>query len=94
MNASIELEPRHNEANSTKTSISTQPARWKMTLILWMMVYPAITGLGLALNPLLKDRSIALRNFVATGIFVPMMVYGGVPVARKLAIKLDAKQKR
>jgi antibiotic biosynthesis monooxygenase (ABM) superfamily enzyme len=70
-----------------------QPARWKMTLVLWMMVYPMITGLGLVLNPFLKDRPLAVRNFVLTAIFVPVMVYGAVPVARKFALKLDAHQK-
>jgi antibiotic biosynthesis monooxygenase (ABM) superfamily enzyme len=72
---------------------SPQPARWKMTLVLWMMVYPMITGLGLVLNPFLKDRPLVVRNFVLTAIFVPVMVYGAVPVARKFALKLDAQQK-
>ena len=72
---------------------SPQPARWKMTLVLWMMVYPMITGLGLVLNPLLKDRPLMVRNFVLTAIFVPVMVYGAVPVARKFVTKLDAHQK-
>lgn len=70
-----------------------QPARWKMTLVLWMMVYPMITGLGLVLNPFLKDRPLAVRNFVLTAIFVPVMVYGAVPVARKFVTKLDAQQR-
>jgi antibiotic biosynthesis monooxygenase (ABM) superfamily enzyme len=71
-----------------------QPARWKMALVLWMMVYPMITGLGLVLSPFLKDRPLLVRNFVLTAIFVPVMVYGAVPVARKLAIKLNVAQKR
>jgi antibiotic biosynthesis monooxygenase (ABM) superfamily enzyme len=71
-----------------------QPARWKMTLVLWMMVYPMITSLGLVLNPLLKDRPLAVRNFVLTVIFVPVMVYGAVPVARKFVIQFDAQQKK
>jgi antibiotic biosynthesis monooxygenase (ABM) superfamily enzyme len=75
----------------TRPSAPPQPARWKMTLVLWMMVYPTITGLGFALNPLLKNQPILVRNLVLTGIFVPFMVYGGVPAARKLVIKLDAK---
>jgi antibiotic biosynthesis monooxygenase (ABM) superfamily enzyme len=64
-----------------------------MTLVLWMMVYPMITGLGFALEPLLKERSPLVRNLVMTAIFVPVMVYGAVPVARKLVTTLDAKQK-
>lgn len=77
-----------------KLTAPHQPTRWKMTLLIWMMVYPTITGLGLALNPVLKDRPLLVRNFVLTAIFVPFMVYGAVPVARKAVIKLDAKQKR
>ena len=71
-------------------SPSPQPTRWKMVLVLWLMVYPMITTLGLTLNPLLKDRSLLVRNLVMTVIFVPVMVYGAVPVARKLVIKLDS----
>jgi antibiotic biosynthesis monooxygenase (ABM) superfamily enzyme len=46
------------------------------------------------LSPFLKDRPLLVRNFVLTAIFVPVMVYGAVPVARKLAIKLNVAQKR
>lgn len=71
-----------------------QPTRWKMTFVIWIMVYPMITGLGLVLNPILKDRPLAVKNLILTAIFVPVMVYGVVPVARKTVIKLDAAQKR
>jgi antibiotic biosynthesis monooxygenase (ABM) superfamily enzyme len=78
-----------------QTSIAPSlPTRWKMTLVIWMMVYPMITGLGFALNPILKDRPLAVKNLILTAIFVPVMVYGVVPVARKTVIKLDAAQKR
>jgi antibiotic biosynthesis monooxygenase (ABM) superfamily enzyme len=85
------VQPVHVQRSSIAPS---QPARWKMTLVLWMMVYPMITGLGLVLNPLLKDRPLAVRNFVLTAIFVPVMVYGAVPVARKFVIQLDGQQKK
>jgi antibiotic biosynthesis monooxygenase (ABM) superfamily enzyme len=65
-----------------------------MTLVLWMMVYPMITGLGFALNPFLKDRPMLVRNFVLTAIFVPVMVYGAVPTARKLAIAMSGARRR
>lgn len=71
-----------------------QPTRWKMTLVLWVMVYPMITVLGLVLNPFLKDRPLLVRNLVLTAIFTPAMVYGVSPVARKLVIKLDAQSKK
>jgi antibiotic biosynthesis monooxygenase (ABM) superfamily enzyme len=64
-----------------------------MMLVLWMMVYPMIAGLGLVLNPFLKDQLLAVRNFVLTAIFVPVMVYGAVPAARKVVITLDANGK-
>jgi antibiotic biosynthesis monooxygenase (ABM) superfamily enzyme len=80
-------------AQSQPTPTPLQPTRWKLALVLWMMVYPMITGLGLALNPVLKDRPLLVKNLVLTAIFVPLMVYGVVPVARKAVIKLDATQK-
>jgi antibiotic biosynthesis monooxygenase (ABM) superfamily enzyme len=95
MNASNDLSafsvcPSHPQHGSVA---SPQPARWKMTLVLWMMVYPMITGLGLVLNPFLKDRPLVVRNLVLTAIFVPVMVYGAVPIARRFVSKLDAQQK-
>ncbi|MBE9168414.1 hypothetical protein IQ238_13130 [Pleurocapsales cyanobacterium LEGE 06147] len=89
--SSLEVQPPQVQASPIAPP---QPARWKMTLVLWMMVYPMITGLGLALNPLLKDRPMVVRNLVLTAIFVPVMVYGGVPAARKLVVELDVQQKR
>ena len=77
---------------SLRPMAPSQPARWQMALILWVMVYPMTTGLGFALNPLLKNRSPLVRSFVMTTVFVPFMVYGAVPVARKLAVKLDVNQ--
>lgn len=64
-----------------------------MTLVLWVMVYPMMTGLGLVLNPLLKDRPLLVRNLAMTLIFVPVMVYGAVPVARKVVTQLETQQK-
>jgi antibiotic biosynthesis monooxygenase (ABM) superfamily enzyme len=90
MNASIDSTQLKVQSPAQPIAPS-QPTRWKMALVLWMMVYPMITGLGFALEPLLKDRSPFVRNFVMTAIFVPVMVYGAVPVARKLVTKLDAK---
>ncbi|MEM1369119.1 MAG: hypothetical protein AAGG02_14125 [Cyanobacteria bacterium P01_H01_bin.15] len=72
----------------------SQPTQWQMTIVLWLMVYPLITGLGLALNPLLKTRSLPVRNLVTTVIFVPAMVYGVVPAANKLIVTQNARQKR
>ena len=66
----------------------------KMTIVLWLMAYPMITGLGFALNPLLKERSPLVRNLVTTAIFVPFMVYGGVPSARQLINKLEKNRKQ
>lgn len=80
-------------SQSQGSPVPAEPSRWKLTLVIWMMVYPMITGLGLALNPLLKGRPLLIRNFAMTAIFVPVMVYGAVPVARRLVIELDAQQK-
>jgi antibiotic biosynthesis monooxygenase (ABM) superfamily enzyme len=51
-----------------EVSIPPQPARWKMALVLWMIVFPAITGLGVALTPVLKGQSGWVRNLVITAI--------------------------
>jgi hypothetical protein len=40
-----------------------------MTLVLWMMVYPMITGLGLVLNPFLKDQTAGATKLRADGDF-------------------------
>lgn len=43
--------------------------RWKLSLMIWMMVFPLLTALGYGLNPWLKDRPLLVRNLVMTTLF-------------------------
>lgn len=57
------------------------PNKHKMALLTWFIVYPMITILLAALEPLLRDIAMPLRTLVLTLIMVPAMVYGALPFA-------------
>lgn len=59
----------------------TRPSKHKMALITWLVVYPMITILLAALEPVLSDVAMPLRTLVLSLIMVPAMVYGAMPFA-------------
>lgn len=59
----------------------TKPSKHKMALITWLVVYPMITVLLAALEPVLSDVAMPLRTLVLSLIMVPAMVYGAMPFA-------------
>ncbi|WP_421979227.1 hypothetical protein [Roseibium sp.] len=59
----------------------TRPGKHKMALITWLVVYPMITVLLAALEPVLSEAAMPLRTLVLSVIMVPAMVYGVMPFA-------------
>jgi antibiotic biosynthesis monooxygenase (ABM) superfamily enzyme len=47
----------------------------------WVAVYPTITALLLALEPLISDWPLALRTLVLSAVMVPVMVLWAMPFA-------------
>ena len=47
--------------------------------MIWLCVFPTLTGLNLVLGGWPPDRSPGLRSFVLASIAVPIVVYGLMP---------------
>lgn len=56
----------------------------KSAFIVWIAIYPAITGLLLVFGEYLNHLPILLRTFVLTIILVPIMVYFLIPFWTKV----------
>ena len=57
----------------------------KQTVLIWLAVYPIITGLVWALEPVLNDMSIPLRTLLLSVLMVPIMVYIAMPLIQTLS---------
>ncbi|MEL6905725.1 MAG: antibiotic biosynthesis monooxygenase [Planctomycetota bacterium] len=55
------------------------PPRWKMAVSTWLVIYPTITALLLAVGPQLQPLPVALRTLVLTAVLVPLMTFVLMP---------------
>ncbi|MEO0584505.1 MAG: hypothetical protein AAF135_19995 [Bacteroidota bacterium] len=60
-----------------------QPPKYKTVLIIWMAIYPLITGILWAFGPYLVQIPLMLRTLILTGVLVPIMVYLAIPTLQK-----------
>lgn len=51
---------------------------------IWLCVYPAVTGLLMALRATGLNLSLPLQTMVVTALLVPTMIFILVPLVRKL----------
>ncbi|WP_299216176.1 hypothetical protein [uncultured Aquimarina sp.] len=56
----------------------------KSAFIVWIAIYPAITGILLFFGEYLNELPILVRTFVLTIILVPAMVYVLIPFWSKI----------
>ena len=56
----------------------------KSAFIVWIAIYPAITGILLLFGNLLNETPIILRTLILTIILVPLMVYILIPFWTKV----------
>lgn len=68
-----------------------QPPKWKFAVMVWIAIYPMITTLQYVLGAQMKDMPIPLRSLIMTLILVPLMVFGMLPLLRKLLGKWLSK---
>lgn len=61
-----------------------QPPKYKTALIIWMAIYPLITGILWAFGPYLMEIPLMLRTLILTGVLVPIMVYVAIPTLQKV----------
>lgn len=56
----------------------------KQTVLVWLAVYPIITGLVWVLEPVLSSMILPMRTLLLSALMVPIMVYGAMPLINKL----------
>lgn len=66
--------------NSTTTVTDGPPNRHKLSLLLWIGIYPTITGVLSVLLPILQPRyPLPIITLIVTVIVVPLMNYAVMP---------------
>ena len=73
-------EQRGPESDGT---IGGGPNRHRLALLTWVVVYPVLTVLLYASEPVVRPLPLPLRTFVLSGVLVPFLVYIGMPVATR-----------
>jgi antibiotic biosynthesis monooxygenase (ABM) superfamily enzyme len=60
------------------------PPPWKMALLTWVTIFPLITAVALALNPLLEGFALVPRLAITTAMTVPLMTWVVMPRVTRL----------
>jgi len=63
------------------------PPRYKMALLIWMVIAPLTLAAGVLLGPLLSQLPPVAATYVRAGVVVLVMTYAAMPLARKLCSK-------
>jgi antibiotic biosynthesis monooxygenase (ABM) superfamily enzyme len=63
-------------------------SRVLLTLLVWTGIWPSATLLTLALRPVIHSWPIPMQTLSTTLILVPWMVYGVMPVVRRVLDRL------
>lgn len=58
---------------------ASPPPPYKMALLTWVTIFPLITGVVLALGPLLEGMSLVPRLAITTAVTVPLMTWVVMP---------------
>jgi antibiotic biosynthesis monooxygenase (ABM) superfamily enzyme len=58
--------------------------RYKIAVITWLAIYPALTVTLALLSPVLAPLPLFLRTLILTAVLVPIMVYVLVPAVHRL----------
>lgn len=61
----------------------TPPKKWKVALLIWLFIYPTITGLFALLGPMMVSWPPYCRTLLLTLILVPLMVFVALPFIHK-----------
>ena len=69
-----------------------QAPKWKMAILIWLAIYPALNLVSILIGGFLVDLPLWQRTFVMTVILVPLMVYVLLPfLTKKFAFWLNPK---
>lgn len=60
------------------------PPKHKMSIVIWLSIFPIISLLSILLGPLIKDAPLLVRTASLTLVAVPLMTYVAMPRMTKL----------
>lgn len=60
------------------------PPRYKLAVLTWLAIYPALTLTLALLGPALAPMPLFLRTLIVTAVLVPIMVYVLVPATHRI----------
>ncbi len=58
--------------------------KWKMALLVWMVIYPTIAIVSIAIGDWLSQLHMLVRAFVMSIILVPFMIFFAMPQITKI----------
>jgi antibiotic biosynthesis monooxygenase (ABM) superfamily enzyme len=61
-----------------------EPKKWKMALLVWLVIYPTISTITLLLGGYLIQLPVLIRTFAMSIILVPFMIFVAMPQITKL----------
>jgi antibiotic biosynthesis monooxygenase (ABM) superfamily enzyme len=64
------------------------PTKHHLAVMIWLAVFPTLTGLNLLLGDWLGDLSPVVRTFVLATIAVPIVIYGLMPQLHKARTRI------
>ncbi len=73
--------------NARPTAVGP-PTKHQLALMIWVAVFPTLTGINLVLGGWLGTLSSVLRTFVLATVAVPIVIYGLMPQLHKLRLRL------
>ena len=62
---------------------SRRGGKGRLALVTWIGVYPVLTLIALAVEPILSTLPIAIQTFIMSAIMVPVMVFAVMPALRR-----------
>jgi antibiotic biosynthesis monooxygenase (ABM) superfamily enzyme len=76
------LEPWFTVAGTPRASVA--PAKWKMALVTFAVIWPLSTALAIADGPFVHQLPVIGRTFVTTLVLIPLLTWVVMPAATRL----------
>ncbi|WP_229955728.1 hypothetical protein [Parasphingorhabdus litoris] len=75
------------DRTNSVSEVRRQGGKARLAVQTWIGVYPVLTLIAVALEPVLNDLPIPLRTMVMSILMVPMMVFWIMPLISKIGLK-------
>lgn len=68
------------------------PSTHQLAFMIWLCVFPTLTAVNLAFADWLRPMSPVVRTFVLATVAVPIVIYGLMPSAQRLRVRLMTRK--